>query len=40
MIPMESGSLFMERKMLHGIKERAERLAAQEQAKRDRAPIP
>jgi hypothetical protein len=29
MIPMESGSLVMERKMLRGIKERAERLAAQ-----------
>jgi hypothetical protein len=29
MIPMEPGSLLMERKMLYGIKERAERLAAQ-----------
>jgi hypothetical protein len=29
MIPLESGSLIMERKMLHGIKQRAERLAAQ-----------
>lgn len=28
MLPMEPGSLVMERKMLHGIKERAERLAA------------
>jgi hypothetical protein len=28
MLPMEPGSLLMERKMLHGIKERAERLAA------------
>jgi hypothetical protein len=28
MIPMEPGSLVMERKMLRGIKERAERLAA------------
>jgi hypothetical protein len=28
MIPMEPGSLLMERKMLHGIKQRAERLAA------------
>jgi hypothetical protein len=26
MLPMEPGSLVMERKMLHGIKERAERL--------------
>jgi hypothetical protein len=30
MIPMEPGSLVMERKMLLGIKERAERLAAEE----------
>ena len=29
MIPMEPGSLLMERKMLYGIKERAEKLAAQ-----------
>jgi hypothetical protein len=28
MVPMEPGSLVMERKMLRGIKERAERLAA------------
>jgi hypothetical protein len=28
MLPMEPASLVMERKMLHGIKERAERLAA------------
>jgi hypothetical protein len=27
MLPMEPGSLVMERKMLHGIKQRAERLA-------------
>jgi hypothetical protein len=32
MLPMEPGSLLMERKMLHGIKERAERLAAQRPA--------
>lgn len=31
MIPMEPGSLVMERKMLHGIKERAERLAAEKE---------
>ncbi|HEX6761790.1 MAG TPA: hypothetical protein VF094_03210 [Gaiellaceae bacterium] len=31
MIPMEPGSLVMERKMLHGIKERAERLAARQE---------
>jgi hypothetical protein len=31
-IPMEPGSLLMERKMLHGIKERAERLAQQRAA--------
>jgi hypothetical protein len=37
---MEPGSLIMERKMLQGIKQRAERLAAQEQAKRDPLPIP
>jgi hypothetical protein len=30
MIPMEPGSLVMERKMLRGIKQRAERLAAEE----------
>jgi hypothetical protein len=30
MIPMEPGSLVMERKMLHGIKQRAEKLASQE----------
>ena len=30
MLPMEPGSLIMERKMLRGIKERAERLAAEE----------
>jgi hypothetical protein len=29
-VPMEPGSLVMERKMLHGIKQRAERLAAEE----------
>ena len=29
MLPMEAGSLVMEHKMLHGIKQRAERLAAQ-----------
>ena len=29
MIPMEPASLVMERKMLHGIKQRAERLAAE-----------
>ena len=28
MLPMEPGSLVMERKMLHGIRDRAERLAA------------
>jgi hypothetical protein len=33
MIPMEPGSLVMERKMLHGIKQRAERLAS---GRRDR----
>jgi hypothetical protein len=31
MIPMEPGSLVMERKMLRGIKQRAERLAAEQQ---------
>jgi hypothetical protein len=31
MIPMEPGSLIMERKMLYGIKQRAERLAAEQQ---------
>jgi hypothetical protein len=30
MVPMEPGSLVMERKMLHGMKQRAERLAAEE----------
>jgi hypothetical protein len=30
MIPMEPGSLTMERKMLYGIKHRAERLAAEQ----------
>lgn len=30
MLPMEPGSLIMERKMLHGIKQRAERLASAE----------
>jgi hypothetical protein len=30
MIPMEPGSLFMERKMLMGIKNRAEKLAAEQ----------
>jgi hypothetical protein len=32
MIPMEPGSLIMERKMLYGIKQRAEKLATQERA--------
>ncbi len=32
MIPMEPASLVMERKMLHGIKQRAERLAAEQSA--------
>jgi hypothetical protein len=32
MVPMERASLVMERKMLHGIKRRAERLAAEEKA--------
>jgi hypothetical protein len=32
MIPMEPGSLVMERKMLKGIKERAERLAREQAA--------
>jgi hypothetical protein len=36
MIPMEPGSLVMERKMLHGIKRRAEKLAS-EQREGDRA---
>jgi hypothetical protein len=36
MIPMEPGSLVMERKMLHGIKQRAENLASQ-QRERTRA---
>ena len=31
MIPMEPGSLVMERKMLHGIKQRAEKLAAEQE---------
>jgi hypothetical protein len=30
MVPMEPASLVMERKMLHGIKRRAERLATEE----------
>ena len=30
MIPMEPGSLLMERKMLYGIKRRAEKLAAEQ----------
>jgi hypothetical protein len=30
MLPMEPGSLVMERKMLRGIKQRAEHLAAEE----------
>ncbi len=39
MLVMEPGSLVMERKMLYGIKERAERLArAQRQAKAERLP--
>ena len=33
MIPMEPGSLIMERKMLLGIKQRAERLNAEESEK-------
>jgi hypothetical protein len=33
MIPMEPGSLIMERKMLLGIKQRAERLAAEEEGR-------
>jgi hypothetical protein len=32
MVPMEPGSLVMERKMLHGIKQRAERLAREQAA--------
>ena len=32
MVPMEPGSLVMERKMLHGIKQRAERLAREQTA--------
>jgi hypothetical protein len=35
MIPMEPGSLIMERKMLLGIKQRAERLAAEEEGRID-----
>ena len=31
MLPMEPGSLVMERKMLRGIKQRAERLAAEKE---------
>ncbi len=40
-VPMEPGSLIMERKMLHGIKQRAERLAAQrkEQVSDRRTPM-
>src|ERR1043165_5985240 len=34
MIPMEPGSLIMERKMLYGIKQRAERLAAEQKGPR------
>jgi hypothetical protein len=30
MIPMELGSLIIEREMLHGIEQRAERLAAEQ----------
>jgi hypothetical protein len=33
MLPMEPGSLVMERKMLHGIKQRAERLASRQPAR-------
>lgn len=36
MLPMEPGSLVMERKMLHGIRERAERLAAEAASSRRR----
>jgi len=36
MIPMEAGSLVMERKMLQGIKERAERLARRDPVRPDR----
>ena len=32
MVPMEPGSLIMERKMLRGIKQRAERLASEKEA--------
>ena len=35
MIPMEPGSLIMERKMLYGIKQRAERLAAEQKEPTD-----
>ena len=35
MIPMEPGSLIMERKMLVGIKQRAERLAARQKEPTD-----
>jgi hypothetical protein len=34
MIPMEPGSLVMERKMLRGIKQRAERLSGEQEASR------
>ncbi len=34
MLPMEPGSLVMERKMLHGIKQRAERLTAETRSQR------
>jgi len=33
MLPMEPGSLVMERKMLHGIKQRAERLASEQEVR-------
>jgi hypothetical protein len=38
MIPLEPGSLVMERKMLRGIKQRAERLAAGQAEEREKAP--
>jgi hypothetical protein len=34
MVPMEPGSLLMERKMLYGIKQRAEKLASQRETAR------
>jgi hypothetical protein len=42
MLPMEPGSLLMERKMLHGIKRRAERLASAtpDGSSRDTATVP